>query len=69
MKHIYMCEMLNVYERNIAFEKIYEDNVYNQIEILKIFEKNIEKLKKMRENDKIPGDPIDNLIVDPQSVK
>ena len=61
MKHIYQCETINDGEQpGLKYEKIYEGNIYQQIEVFKKFERNFEKRKKIIEIKKeniLPRDP------------
>ena len=41
MKHLYSCEVLNLEKIEVKFEKIYEDDVSEQIEVLERFEHNV----------------------------
>ena len=43
MKHLYMCEQLNLKDRKYPYESIFSDNLYKQSEVLKIMQENIEK--------------------------
>ena len=58
MKHIYLCEFLNEQQIRIPYEKVYEGNIFEQTTILRIFEKNMNKLneEKLKKNQS-PCDP------------
>ena len=46
MKHIYECEILNENEKpNIPYEKIFNGNIKQQIEVYRKFKQNMEKRK------------------------
>ena len=56
MSHIYYCETLNEGENPILkFEKIYEGNIKDQIEVFKHFEANLNRKESI--NLKPPCDP------------
>jgi hypothetical protein len=61
MKHIYQCETINDGEQPVLkYEKIFEGNICEQIEVFRKFERNIENRKKFNELKKeniIPCDP------------
>ena len=42
MKHLYMCEQLNMKHRKYPYESIFSDNLYKQSEVLKIMQENIQ---------------------------
>ena len=79
MSHIYNCKELNSPKTiQIEYEEIYKNNSIKQIEILRIFEKNLEKRQKIantenetrkekskEENRKTPCD----LLIDPLNFK
>ena len=49
MSHIYECRILNTgNETKIEYGEIYRENIVKQIEILRIFENNLEKRRKMQ---------------------
>ena len=49
MSHIYECKILNTgNEIKVKYEEIYRENIVKQIEILRIFENNLEKRRKMQ---------------------
>ena len=57
MKHIYQCETINDGETDyLKYEKIFEGNINEQIEVFRKFERNMEKRKQLKENF-IPCDP------------
>ena len=57
MKHIYQCETINDGETDyLKYEKIFEGNINEQIEVFRKFERNMEKRKQLKENI-IPCDP------------
>ena len=60
MEHLYECEMLGN-NSEISYEKIYSNNVKDQIEVFRRMEKNLEKRKIIKELE-IPGDPISDLL-------
>ena len=49
MKHVYECKTLNIEPVNICYEKIFNGNIKEQIELLRRFEENTEKRKKLKE--------------------
>ena len=49
MKHVYECKTLNIEPVNICYEKIFNGNIKEQIELLRRFEENMEKRKKLKE--------------------
>ena len=50
MKHIYECEILNENEKpNIQYEKIFNGNIKQQIEVYRKFKQNMEKREKLME--------------------
>ena len=59
MEHLYECEMLGN-NSEISYDKIYSNNVKDQIEVFRRMEKNLEKRKIIKELE-IPCD----LICDP----
>ena len=46
---------------DISYDKIYSNNVKDQIEVFRRMEKNLEKRKIIKELE-IPGDPISDLL-------
>ena len=49
MSHIYECKILNTgKEITVEYEEIYKENIVKQIEILQIFENNLEKRRQMQ---------------------
>ena len=52
MKHIYNCKLLNRKEirTNEPYENIFNGNIEQQNEVMEIFEENLRKLEKIREN-------------------
>ena len=61
MKHIYQCETINDGEQpDLKYEKIFEGNICEQIEVFRKFERNFENRKNLNEikkEDLIPRDP------------
>ena len=61
MKHIYQCETINDGEQPVLkYEKIFEGNICEQIEVFRKFERNFENRKNLNEikkEDLIPRDP------------
>ena len=50
MEHIYQCKILNKNKKTeIRYEEIYGNNLYKQIEIMKIFEVNLERRNTMKQ--------------------
>ena len=62
MKHIYQCEVMNNGEEpEVEYEKIFEGNISEQIEVFRKYERNFEKRRILKENQKknqLPSDPI-----------
>ena len=63
MEHIFYCEYWSKLENNIPYEKIYNGNLNEQIDILRIFEKKLEKRNEERLKNKNP--PCDPNCCDP----
>ena len=57
MEHIYICEILNKERRILPYEKIYNGNLSEQIDIFQIFERNLEIRERKQTETEIPCDP------------
>ena len=55
MEHIYYCEYWSKRENDIPYEKVYNGNLNEQIDILRIFEKKFEKRNEERLKSKNPS--------------
>ena len=53
MKHIHDCEILNYGEKsNLEYEKIFEGNISEQIQVFRTFERNLKRREHLKENKK-----------------
>ena len=64
MAHIYNCEMYNnnKKQRSIAYNKIFNGNLQEQIKVYTIFKQNLELREKMMNERNSPCDPCDPLL-------
>ena len=64
MAHIYNCEMYNnnKKQRSIAYNKIFDGNLQEQIKVHTIFKQNLELREKMMNERNSPCDPCDPLL-------
>ena len=57
MIHIYNCEMLKKSETNLPYEKIFNGNMKQQIEVYNIFKENLDQRETIRSKINFPCDP------------
>ena len=64
MKHIHNCEILNDGEQsNLEYEKIFEGNISEQIQVFRKFERNLKRREHLTENKKDITPPCDPLVI------
>ena len=62
MEHIYNCEFYFKKEEKLPYQKIFNGNIKQQIEVFKFFEENFEKRRNLKTEKLTPCDPVIDLL-------